>query len=58
MWISEVCIWKTVECFKWGLIKDPNKSMEILDPAGDLNYGTHALEVLEERTFSMLSEDS
>ena len=38
MWI--LALWKTEECFKWGLMSHTSKSMEDSGAAGDLNSGS------------------
>ena len=39
MWIWELWIWKAVECFKWGLMHHPRRSMEDRCAENDLNLG-------------------
>ena len=37
MWICKLWIWKTVECFKWGLMGHPSKNMEDFVVGSNLN---------------------
>ena len=37
MWIFELWIWNSVECFKWGLMGHPSRNMEDGGAEGDLN---------------------
>ena len=46
-----------MECFKWSLIGDTNKSMEDSGAEGDLNCGSLAQGVSEEKNFSMLPRE-
>jgi hypothetical protein len=39
MWIFELQMRKTVECFKWDLMHHLNRSMEDIGAGGDLKCG-------------------
>jgi hypothetical protein len=39
MWILELWIRKTVECFQWGLMDHPSRNMEDSVAEGELNCG-------------------
>jgi hypothetical protein len=54
MWDWGLWIWKTMECFKWGLIYYPSRNMEDFVAVGDLNCGSLALKVSEKRHFTLL----
>jgi hypothetical protein len=56
MWIWGLWIWKAVECFKWGLMEHPSRSMDDLYTGDDLNCTDLAQEVPMEN-FSMLPRD-
>ena len=45
-----------MECFKWGLMGHPSRSMEDSGAEGDLNYGGLAQEI-SEKNFSTLPRD-
>ena len=50
-------LWEAVECFTWGLMGHPSRNMKDIGAEGDLNCVALALEVSEERKFSMLPGD-
>jgi hypothetical protein len=53
MWILGLCIWKAVECFKWGLMGHPSRNMEDFN----LNCVDLAQEISKEKNFSMWHKD-
>jgi hypothetical protein len=52
MWIWGLWIWKAVECFKWGLVGHPSRTMEGSGAEGDLNCGSLAVEISAQKNFS------
>ena len=57
MWILGLCIWKAVECFKWGLMGHPSRNMEDFVAGSNLNCVDLAQEVSKEKNFRMWHKD-
>ena len=53
MWIWGLCIWKAMECFKWGLMGHPSRNMEDFN----LNCVDLAQEISKEKNFRMWHKD-
>ena len=53
MWIWGLGILKAVECFKWSLMNHSIRNMEDVDAENDLNSGSLARKVSDEKNFSM-----
>jgi hypothetical protein len=53
MWIWGLCIWKAMECFKWGLMDHPSRNMEDLVAGSHLNCVDLAQEISKEKNFSI-----
>jgi hypothetical protein len=56
-WIWGLWIWKAMDCFKWSLMGHPRRNMKDFVANSDLNCGSLALEVFEEKNFSMWPRD-
>jgi hypothetical protein len=57
MWILGLCIWKAMECFKWGLMGHPSRNMEDFVAGSDLNCIDLAQEISKEKNFRMWHKD-
>ena len=57
MWIWGLWIWESVECFKWGLIGCPSRTMQDFVAESDLNCADLAQEISVEKNFSMWTRD-
>ena len=53
MQILRLRIWKAVECYKWGLMGYPSRSMKDFVTEDDLNCGSPGLMVSGENNFNM-----
>jgi hypothetical protein len=56
MWILELRIWNTVECFKWGLMGHPSRNMEDFVAGSNLNCVDLAQEI-SKKNFRMWHKD-
>lgn len=54
MWTVGLRTWKTVGCFKWGLIGCPSRSMGDSGAEIKVDYGGHAQEFSEEKIIKCL----
>lgn len=54
LFFGRVCIWKTVECFKCGLMGYPNKNMEDFVAESDLNRGFSRVPIFGLETVSVV----
>ena len=57
LWIQELWIWKSVECFKWSLMSQPSRNMEDSVVESDVNCADLTQEASEEKNFSMWHRD-
>ena len=57
MWIFELQMRKTVECFKWDLMHHLNRSMEDIGAGGDLKCGGLAQGCQRRRILECLPKD-
>jgi hypothetical protein len=57
MWILGLCIWKSAECFKWGLVGHPSRDMEGFVAEGDLSYGKPGSRDFREKNFNVWPRD-
>jgi hypothetical protein len=53
MWILGLCIWKAMQCFKWGSNGHPSRNMEDLAAGSNLNCVDLAQEISKEKNFRM-----
>jgi hypothetical protein len=57
MWIFGLCIWKAMECFKWGLMGHPRGNMKDFIAGSNLNGVDLDQDISKEKNFRMWYKD-